>query len=27
MGTGKSKLGEVFGSLFPDHYIQIDSGR
>lgn len=27
MGTGKSKLGEVFGSLFKSHYVQIDSGR
>jgi hypothetical protein len=27
MGTGKSKLGEVFGSLLPAHYLQIDSGR
>ncbi|MCK1311803.1 primase-helicase family protein [Bradyrhizobium sp. 45] len=27
MGTGKSRLGEVFGSLFPAHYLQIDSGR
>lgn len=27
MGTGKSKLGEVFGSLFASHYVQIDEGR
>ena len=27
MGSGKSKLGEVFGSLIGAHYVQIDSGR
>ncbi|WP_299812935.1 primase-helicase family protein [Tardiphaga sp.] len=27
MGTGKSKLGEVFGSLINDHYIQVDDAR
>jgi hypothetical protein len=27
MGTGKSKLGEVFGSLIAHHYVQIDEGR
>jgi hypothetical protein len=27
MGTGKSKLGEVFGSLISSHYVQIDEGR
>ncbi|WP_441228421.1 primase-helicase family protein [Tardiphaga sp. 20_F10_N6_6] len=27
MGTGKSKLGEVFGSLIGEHYVQIDEGR
>jgi hypothetical protein len=27
MGSGKSKLGEVFGSLISSHYFQIDTGR
>jgi hypothetical protein len=27
MGTGKSKLGEVFGSLIANHYLQVDDGR
>lgn len=26
-GVGKSKIGEVFGSLFPAHYCQIDNPR
>jgi hypothetical protein len=27
MGTGKSKFGEVIGSLFPGHYYQVDDAR
>ncbi|MDR6657569.1 hypothetical protein J2W51_000111 [Tardiphaga robiniae] len=27
MGTGKSKLGEVFGSLIANHFLQVDDGR
>jgi len=27
MGTGKSKFGEVIGSLFPAHYFQVDDAR
>ena len=27
MGTGKSKFGEVIGSLFPSHYFQVDDAR
>jgi hypothetical protein len=27
MGTGKSKLGEVVGSLIAPHYVQVDEGR
>lgn len=27
MGTGKSKLGEVFGSLILNHYLQVDDVR
>ncbi|UZE49851.1 DUF5906 domain-containing protein [Rhodopseudomonas sp. P2A-2r] len=27
MGSGKSKLGEVFGSLIAAHYVQVDEGR
>lgn len=26
-GTGKSKVGEVLGSLFPAHYFQVDDAR
>lgn len=26
-GTGKSKMGEVLGSLFPSHYFQVDDAR
>ncbi|MEP9378401.1 primase-helicase family protein [Aquabacter sp. CN5-332] len=27
MGTGKTKIGEVFGSLFPAHYFAVDDPR
>lgn len=27
MGTGKTKIGEVFGSLFPSHYFMVDDPR
>ncbi|RTL52131.1 MAG: hypothetical protein EKK40_08090 [Bradyrhizobiaceae bacterium] len=27
MGTGKSKFGEIIGSLFPAHYYQVDDAR
>lgn len=27
MGTGKTKVGEVIGSLFPAHYFQVDDPR
>lgn len=27
MGTGKTKIGEVFGSLFPAHYFMVDDPR
>ena len=27
MGTGKTKIGEVFGSLFPSHYFLVDDPR
>ncbi|WP_201861578.1 primase-helicase family protein [Microvirga soli] len=27
MGTGKTKIGEVFGSLFPQHYFLMDDPR
>lgn len=27
MGTGKSKIGEILGSLFPAHYCQVDDAR
>lgn len=27
MGTGKSKLGEVFGSLIANHFVQVDDAR
>lgn len=27
MGTGKTKIGEVFGSLFPAHYFLVDDPR
>lgn len=27
MGTGKTKVGEVIGSLFPAHYFMVDDGR
>jgi Family of unknown function (DUF5906) len=27
MGTGKTKVGEVFGSLFPRHYFPVDDPR
>lgn len=27
MGTGKTKIGEVMGSLYPSHYFLVDDGR
>lgn len=27
MGTGKTKVGEVMGSLYPSHYFLVDDGR
>lgn len=27
MGTGKTKIGEIFGSLFPAHYFMVDDPR
>ncbi|MBW4980901.1 hypothetical protein KZZ05_21745, partial [Marinobacter adhaerens] len=27
MGTGKTKIGEAIGSLFPSHYFLVDDAR